>query len=127
MTDEEKILMMQSPSTRRAMEAHKAGKSLNNAEWPPKGWLAVENAKSMEEAVNARSLSYQEVAVYSKLRYDRGGHLAQIHKDAEAKLPEEKKNRAVQAFMFVRKKFKDLMMDWGLAPEIEKVRLKHED
>ena len=33
-------------------------------------------------------------------------------------ITEEKKEKAVSAFMFIKKSFKDIMAKWGFAPEV---------
>lgn len=118
-TDEEKkakIFAMQSPSTQAAMRAHEQGKKAHDGEWPPKGWLAVADAKNMDEAVAARPLTYHEAKMETDLRQNRGAHLAEMFKDKEASgVTEQKRNWAINAFMMTPVKFKDLMKQAGLA------------
>lgn len=86
----------------------------------------------MEEAVGCRSISYAEVTLENALRYNRGKHLAEIRKEPDASsVNEEKRDRAIGAFAFVRVKFRDLMRLSGLADAVETVKHKlygkHED
>jgi hypothetical protein len=133
MTDEEKILAMQSPSTRRLMELHKEGKRGNDADWPPGKWKAVENAATFEELTGARALNFQEVKVEEHLRYNRGAYLEEKFKDGEVtSLNLEKKEKAVEAFVTannatiyssIKAAFADLMRFTGLISK-EKVKVE---
>lgn len=128
MTDAErkaKILAMQCPSTRRALERPESEDEI----WHDRtitGWLAVPDAKTMEERVAARKISFQEAQVQARMRYERGKRLSEMRQEGEfAPVKEEKRNAAIAAFMFVNVKFKDLMRQAGLGetPKEEKVGL----
>ncbi len=126
---EERIFKMQSPSMQRLMRRPQA----EDAEWqkrldkPIENWRAVPNAKTWEEMVGARSLTFQETAQYEKMRLNRGAVLAQMRKEPDASsVDEAKRNRAINAFMFIKVKFKDLMKQWNMAPELTKVE-RHEN
>lgn len=117
---EKKIFEMQAPSTRRAM-ARPESEDITWFNRPtPKEAIAVPDAKSDEERVGARGLSFKEVLVEDNLRYNRGSYLAQMRNEPDASsVDEPKRSRAINAFMFIKLKFKDLMCLSGLAPKEE--------
>ena len=120
MTDEEKkkILALQCPSTRRALERPES----EDLDW----WLrplptSDSKAQCRDEDgnvfINARPISYYEAKMYDQHRVNRGAVLAQMRKESEvSSVDEAKREKAVSAFMFVKRKFKDLMKEWNLAP-----------
>ena len=122
---------MQCPSTRRALSQTPAERAAHNAS-PLPDCRAVKDAKTMEEAVGARRISYAEVKLENQLRYNRGAVLAQLRKEPDASsVDKDKRERAIAAFAYVRVKFKDLMRMSGLADAFQTVKHKfygsHED
>jgi hypothetical protein len=111
----EQIINQQCPSTQKAMRRPIS----EDAVWHARefrNWKAVENAKTMEEAVGARTLSFSEVKIEQNLRHNRGMVLAQIRNEGPvSSVSPEKRERAINAFMLVKTRFKDLMKSWGLA------------
>jgi hypothetical protein len=120
---EAKILAMQCESTRKAMSEPE-----RDSEWylrPLRDWKAVSNAKSTEEAIGARSISFQEAKVYEGLRQNRGTIIAQMRAEpTPSSVTPAKKERAIGAFMFVRLKFTDLMKRFGMASDKEVEQLQ---
>ena len=116
---EKKILDMQSPSTRAALLRPES----EDKNWGARGfgeWKAVKNASTMEEAIGARALSFTESQIEHSIRQNRGAVLAQMRKEPDASSKTyEKRSRAIDAFMFIKVKFKDLMKAVGLASDKE--------
>lgn len=116
----EKILSIQAPSTKQALLRPPE----QDMQWHRreiKNWLAVPEAVTWEEKVAARPISFEEVKIENKLRYDRGEHLQKLRGDVcETCVDEQKKERATNAFMNVfspekiKDKFKQLMTICGL-------------
>lgn len=123
---QKKIFEMQCPSTQKAMALHQKGSSLRE-EMPaiPINWKAVPDAKTVDEAVGARALTFQEVKVETTLRYFRGQYLAEMRNEVPvSSITEEKKEKAIGAFMFIKKTFMEIMEMAGLAPVKEKVKVE---
>lgn len=130
---EKKIFDMQPESTRRAILRQMNFES-NSDPWPPKNWMAVPDAITWEEKVNARPISYQEMKIESELRQKRGEYLAQMHTKpipnkiivGPDKVPfSQKRDNAVAAFMAkgsIKERFLSLMESLGLG--LEKVSMK---
>lgn len=113
---------MQCPSTKAAMLRQKERDPKDDLLYAtrpiPKNYLAVPDAKSLDELVACRPITYEESKVYNKLRYERGKHIAMARGEKDAvSAPEEKKKSAINAFMdifspsVIRAKFKDLMVE----------------
>jgi hypothetical protein len=89
----------------------------------PSNYLAVPDAKSLDELVAIRQMSHEEALVYHRLRQKRGARIAEMRGEPDASsVDENKRSRAIGAFMFVRAKFKDLMIACGLASQKETVK-----
>lgn len=113
-TKEEKILSLQCPSTRRALQRP----TEDDAEWRSRSIPA--NAQCLKEDgtvdLNVRQLTQQVADFHQELRYNRGS-VIQALKDEEIKhtLTEEKKEKAVHAFMAkitlgaLKERFKSIM------------------
>ena len=133
MTPEEKeakIFAMQSPSTQRAMLAHKSlkpGERRNQLDdWPPKGWKAYEGEITEEnylEKVGARKLTEEEKLIYNGneekgiygMRQKTGERLAEIYGDkAATSMTPGKLQKAINAFMGIPQTFVEIMESWGL-------------
>ena len=119
MTEKEKqIRAMQSPAMQKLMALHDEGKKGHDEPWPPKDWLAVADAKTMDEAIASRPLLYEEAKVYATLRQHRGHYLATMRKEDNAESKNSHKEKAVEAFMMkfslgvIKAKFKDLMVSF---------------
>ena len=116
-----RILDMQCTSTRAALTRPENEDRVWRNRPNPFNWLAVSDAKDMDEAVAGRSISFQESEIEEGLRRKRGQMLSDLrgeHNNANSITP-EKRQAAVAAFMFVKMKFYDLMKACGLATEKE--------
>lgn len=116
----QRILDMQCPSTRRAL----ARNGDEDAAWRnrpnPVNWLAVADAKNMDEAVGGRAITFRETSIEEGLRQRRGQILTDIRDDRNRDtLTPDKRQAAVAAFTFVKIKFHDFMKACGLATEKE--------
>lgn len=121
---EQKIFDMQSPSTKKAMLQSKEDRDKH---WnsPVPEHRAVPDAKSWEEAVNARALSLEEVKIYDGLRLKRGEILAELRKEeALSSVSAEKRERGILAFM--RMTADQIMIQAGLQPFFEKPESEHQ-
>lgn len=116
MTEEQqKILELQTPNTQRLMRIEWGCGTPEDLAWLPGNPIAVPDAKTDEERVGARPLTYGESRVMHTLRYSRGQYLAEIRGEAPVtSVDEAKRARAVDAFMLVREGFLDLMKGWGM-------------
>jgi len=93
-----KILEMQCESTRRCLERPPD----LDLEWLsrpiPKEAQVLKSDGSVD--LNVRAFSEEEVRIESKIRYERGGHLAKMRNEPEAKaVSEQRKKTAIEAFM----------------------------
>lgn len=108
---EQKILDMQCASTKKALTRPESEELAHFSRLfgpSPEGHKAVPNAKSWEEAVRARSLTREEVAVEGRLRQKRGQLLAEMRKEPSgSSVGEEKKARGIRAFLL--QTFDDIM------------------
>jgi len=119
---EKKIFDMQQPSTKAALlrQSERDPKD----DWAyisrpiPESYLAVPDAKTKDELVACRPITYQESKVYKKLRYNRGEYLAEMRKEGDASsVGEEKKKSAIEAFMdifspsAIKAKFAEIMKE----------------
>lgn len=111
---EQKIFDMQCASTKQAML--RKGDYDPDANWPPKNWMAVPDALSIEEMVACRPFTYHEVAIEERLRIKRGSLIAEARGDAPvSSVTDKKKETAIDAFMNIfsperiKEKFKALM------------------
>lgn len=109
-----RILDMQCPSTRAALERPEDKDAAWRNRQNPLNWLAMPDAKNMDEAIGARPLAFKEVAIEESLRQKRGLMLSDLrgeHYNAKSVTP-EKKERAIEAFMSattVKEKFFAIM------------------
>lgn len=130
MTNEEKlkILSVQTPATQRLLRFQWDMETEEDKAFRYGNPVAVPDAKTWEERVGARGFTFHELQTEMKLRQSRGQYIAEMHGDVEPMpINEEKRERAINAFMFVKKVFTDLMKQWGIKdskPEttIERVR-----
>lgn len=100
---EQKVLDMQCASTKKALTRPESEDLAHFSRLfgpSPEGHKAVPNAKSWEEAVRARSLTHEEVAVEHGLRQNRGALLAEMRKEqADSSVGEEKRARGIRALL----------------------------
>lgn len=120
MTDKEKrIFDMQAESTKAALLRQKDRPPEDD--WLyitrpiPESYLAVPDAKNLNELVACRPITHQEAKVEGTIRRLRGARIAQKRLEGEVtSVTEEKKERAVNAFMdmftpdIVKMKFKEI-------------------
>lgn len=121
MTDREKLIFdMQEPSTKAALLRQKERPKEDDWLWItrpiPESYLAVPDAKNLNELVACRPITHQEAKVESTIRRLRGARIAQKRMEGEvSSVTEEKKEKAVNAFMdifsldVVKVKFKEMM------------------
>ena len=121
---EQKIFDIQQPSTKKALPRPKEQDEKHFWRPLPDTWVANPNAKTEEERVNARNLSYEEASIATYNRYHAGERLAAQRKETNAtSITIKKRNKAIEAFIgFIEEglpkiKFKDLMMSMGLGPK----------
>lgn len=138
MTEEDKekykwLLEMQSPSTRRAM-LRPESEDINWLNRPiPQEAIAVPDAKTDDERVAPRSISFKEAIVESNLRYERGQYLAEMRNEPDANSVDAfKREIAIEAFREklnisdIKAKFKSLAIVSGLAELRDMVWVKNE-
>jgi hypothetical protein len=125
---EQKIFDMQSPSMKAIMQRPKE-KDVEHYNRPiPVNYLAIPDAKTIDELVGMRALTFEESKVFTQMRQHRGQILAEMRNEPDACAhPPERKHAAVQAFMFIKRKFHELMQEMGLATEKEVEMVKRHE
>jgi hypothetical protein len=127
----QRILDIQCPSTKAAL----LRSNDKDEEWRhrpnPANWLAVADAKDMDEAVGWRSFSFQEVELMFQLHRKRGEILSSMQSRPPSRpVPEAKREAAIAAFMSgktIKDKFWSIMKACGLATDKEVAMARRKD
>lgn len=124
MTEQErKIYDIQTPATKYLMDQQRKRSPEEDSAWWARAIPKEAQVRDEEGNVfiNARSLHFEEVRVYDKMRREAGGRIAEMRADkVERPLPEQwelatRKNKAIDAFMgifsveVIKNKFKEIM------------------
>lgn len=119
---EQRIFDKQAPSTKAAMLRQRERDPLDDWEYLtrpiPQEYLAVPDAKNVDELVACRALTFQETVMEERIRQTRGAKIAEMRKEGDASaVSSERKQSAIEAFMdmfsptVIKAKFHELMRD----------------